>query len=121
MNRSLNSAQTFKVTEEENLVSAVKQMWDSDRSASRYSELILAIFTLFDFVRVFEKVRGIQFVIAEKFPDRAVKFIGALLDRGIENGSARAAELCAKACGLNLEFLNGVNGRKNDKVRTVQK
>src|SRR5947207_13975502 len=120
MNCPLHPPQAFKVTEEEDLVSAVKQMWDFDGSASRYSELILAVFTLFDSIRVFEKVRSIKFIIAEKLPDGAVQFIGALFDRGIENGSSGPPKLCAEACGLDLEFLNGIDWGKNNKVRTIQ-
>src|SRR5205814_8186974 len=46
--------------------------------------------------------------------------VGALFDCGIENGSPGAAELCAETGGLNLEFLNGIDGWKNDKVCTIQ-
>src|SRR6266480_2199383 len=120
MNCPLHPPQAFKVTEEEDLVSAVKQMWDFDGSASRYSELILAVFTLFDSIRVFEKVRSIKFIIAEKLPDRPMQFVGALFDRGIENGCPGTAELRAKSRGLYLEFLNRVDRRQHNEVRAVQ-
>src|SRR5438477_12129424 len=95
-------------------------MWDSDGTAGRHSKLILAIFTFFDFVRVFKKVRGVQFIVPEKLPDCSMQFVGALFDRGIENGRSGPPKLRAEACGLDLEFLNGIDWGKNNKVRTVQ-
>ena len=49
-----------------------------------------------------------------------MKLIGAGLDRGIENRGSRAAVFCAEVRGLDLEFLNSVDRRKNDKVRAVE-
>src|SRR6266480_3386981 len=95
-------------------------MWNSDGTAGRHSELILAIFTLFDVVCIFKKVRGVQLIVSEKLPYGAMQFVGALFDRGIENGSSGPAKLRAETGGLNLEFLDGIDGRKNDKVRTIQ-
>ncbi len=68
----------------------------------------------------FEIVGGIQFVVAEKFPTGAVPCVRAGLDRGIQNRSARTAELGAEVCGLHPEFLNRVDWGQDDKVRAVQ-
>src|SRR5438552_17804976 len=95
-------------------------MWNSDGTAGRHSELILAIFTLFDAVRVFKKIRRIQLIVSEKLPYGAMQFVGPLFDCGIENGSSGPTKLRAEACRLDLEFLNRVDRGKNNKVRTIQ-
>src|SRR4051812_46615420 len=49
-----------------------------------------------------------------------MKLIGARLDRRVEHGSTRATELGTKVRGLNLEFLDGIHRRENDKIRPVE-
>src|SRR5438309_10988457 len=95
-------------------------MWNSDGTAGRHSELILTIFALLDAVGIFKKVRGVQLVVSEKLPDRSMQFVGALFDRGIENGRSGPTKLRAETRGLDLEFLNGIDRGKNNKVRTIQ-
>ena len=69
---------------------------------------------------VFKEVGGIEMVVAEEFPYVAMKFVGAGLDGGVENGGAGAAKLGAEVRGLDLEFFNSVDRRKNDEVRAVE-
>src|SRR5208337_2139223 len=119
-NGSLNPAESFVVREEEKLVLAIEYVRNDYRSANGRSKLVLPEFALLDVVRIFKEVRRIQFVVAEKFPARTVKLVGTGLDGGIENSGARPAKLGAEVRGLHLEFLNGVDGGKDNKVRAVQ-
>ena len=119
-NGALNAAQAFVVAEEEDFVAAVEDFRDDDGAASGKAKLVLAKCTLGNAASVFKEVRGVELIVAEKFPCGAVETVGAGLDGGVENGSAGAAEFGAEVGGLNLEFLNGVDRRKNDEVGAVQ-
>src|ERR1700687_538625 len=50
-----------------------------------------------------------------------MELVGAGFDGGIEDGGTGAAELGAKVGGLNLKFLNRLEGRKHDVIGAVQK
>ena len=95
-------------------------MRNYDWTAGGQSKLVLAVLALLNVVRVFEKIRGIELIVAEKLPDGAVQLVGAGFDSGIENRCPGAAEFGTEARGLNFEFLDSIDGRKNNEVRTVQ-
>ena len=82
--------------------------------------MILAQFALFDSRIVLKPIRGIEYVVAEKFPGRAMDTVGAGLDGGVENSARGTAQLGAEVRGLHLEFLDRVHRRKNDKVCSVE-
>ncbi len=65
-------------------------------------------------------VRRVEFVISKKFPDRAVEAVCTGLDRGVKDGTTRATEIGAEVCCLDLELLDRVHWRKNDKVCSVE-
>ena len=69
---------------------------------------------------VFKPVGGVEDVVAEKFPCRAVNAVGSGLDGGIQNGARGTAKLSAEICRLHLEFLDRVQRRKDDEVRSVE-
>src|ERR1700682_1534135 len=49
-----------------------------------------------------------------------MELVGAGLNGGMENGGAGAAEFSTEIRGLHLEFLNSINRRKDDEVRTIE-
>src|SRR5262249_11807786 len=67
-----------------------------------------------------EIVRSIELVVPEKLPNRAMQAVGTGFDGGVQNSGAGAAKLSAEVRGLDLELLNGIHRRKDDKVRSVQ-
>src|ERR1035437_1442697 len=69
---------------------------------------------------VFKPIRGIEFIVAEKLPCRAMEAIGAGFDRSVENGARGTTQLGAEVSGLDLEFLDGIQRRQNDKVGSVE-
>jgi hypothetical protein len=54
-------------------------------------------------------VLGIELVVAEKFIERAVKVIGAGLERNLHQSAVCLPVLSRIAPGLHLELLNGVH------------
>ena len=68
----------------------------------------------------FKIVGGIELIVSEKFPTGAMETIGAGLDGGVENRGAGTSKLRAEVRGLNLEFLNRVDRRKDDEIRAVK-
>jgi len=52
--------------------------------------LILAKLALFDSAGILEEVRGVELVVAEKFPGSAVEIVGTRFDGGVKNGGAGA-------------------------------
>src|SRR5205085_11677792 len=88
--------------------------------ASGKAELILAESSLGPASGVFKEVGSVEMVVAEKFPSRAVKFVGAGLDGGVEHRGSGAAEFRAEVRGLHLKFLDGVDRGKHDKVGAVK-
>src|ERR1700735_568248 len=66
-NRALHAAKTFVVSEEKHFVEAAEQLRDDDRATGGEAELVLAEFALRNRVSVLEEVRGVEFVVAEKF------------------------------------------------------
>src|SRR5207249_7536743 len=109
-NGALNAAEAFIVAEDEDLVL-------EDRAARGHTKLILAKSALLDATSVFEEVGGVEFVVSEKFPSRAVKLVGAGFDCSVQHGSARAAILRAESRRLHFEFLNGVHRRDRKSTR----
>src|SRR5579885_212155 len=89
-------------------------------AANRKTKLILTKGALGNATGVFKKVGGVELIVAEEFPGRAVKFVGAGLDGGIQNRGAGAAEFGAETGGLDAELLNGVDRGKNDEISAVQ-
>src|SRR5215467_8179086 len=79
------------------------------------------MFCLLDPSRIFKKVGSIKRVISKKLPEGAVQSIGTRFDGGIQNSGSGAAKFGTEICGLNAQFLNGVDWRKNHIVRPVQK
>ena len=69
-NRALHAAQAFIVAEEEDLVAAIENLRDDYRTAGGKAELVLTKFALGDAASVFEKVGGVELVVAEEFPRR---------------------------------------------------
>ena len=114
MRRSLPPAQSFEVTEEEDLVL-------DDRPTPRYSELVQAKFAFSSCVAHTLKIVGsVKLIVAEKFPGGTVKLVGSGLDRRVENSGSGATILGTKVGRLNLELLDSIHRRKNDKIRTVE-
>ena len=111
--RALDAAQTFVIAEEEDLVL-------DDGAAAGHAELIHAQLALLDSAVVFKPVRGIEFIVAEKLPGRAMEAVGAGLDGGVQNRARGTAQFGAEVRCLDLEFLDRVQRRKNDKVGAVE-
>ena len=70
---------------------------------------------------MFKIVPGVEPIVAEELPERAMEIVGAGFDRGIENGGSRAAELRAEARGLNLEFFNRIDRGRTTKFVPFRK
>ena len=49
-----------------------------------------------------------------------MKLVGAGLDGRVEHGSSRPAVFRAEARCLDLELLNGIDGRQNNKIRSIE-
>ena len=58
---------------------------------------------------VVEEVVGIQLVVAQKLPRRAVEFVGAGFDRRIDLAAGLASELGRIVRALHAEFVQGVD------------
>ena len=93
------AAQGFEIGKEEGLVL-------DHRSAEDAAELVL----LEDRLAVgrLEISYGIQVRVAQELPCRAVKLIGAALQRHVDDGAAGAPVFGAEVVGLHLEFGNRV-------------
>ena len=63
-------------------------------------------------LKLFAQLVGIQDVIPEKFPDIAVKTVGAGLDGGANNAAHEMAEFGWGIVGDEVEFFDGVRGRE---------
>src|ERR1019366_3449916 len=85
---ALDAARTFVITEEEDLVL-------DDGAAAGSAELILAQLALLDSAVVFKPIRGIEFIVAEKLPGRAMEAVGAGFDGGVENRARGTAQFGA--------------------------
>ncbi len=85
-----------------------------------HSELILAQFASFDALVIFKPIGGIELVVAEKFPGRAVETVGAGLDGSVHDSAGGTTELGAEVRSLYLELRDRVHRRQNDKVGSVQ-
>src|ERR1700722_17787499 len=59
---------------------------------------------------------GIEDIIAEELPDITVVLIGPRLDGGIDDTACEIAELCGSVGSDQVEFLNGVWGRRETQV-----
>ena len=113
------SARTLIVEKEKCLIPAVIEVRNDYRTADRSAELVLAEFSFGNSSGILKKVGSVELVIAKEFPECSVEMVGAGLNGGIQNGSGGPSELGAKAIGLNLEFLDGVDGRADHKMRAV--
>ncbi|MGC2464275.1 MAG: hypothetical protein WA517_03700, partial [Candidatus Acidiferrum sp.] len=80
----MNPAQALVVSEDKDLVTAIKDVWDYDWPTSGKTKLVLTKLALANLMGVFKKVGGIQLVVAEELPNVAMEFIGAGLDGGIQ-------------------------------------
>jgi len=92
------------------MIPAVIKMRNQNRSAQSCTELVALVGPTLQF----KEIASIQFVVAEKFENAAVKLIRARLDGGIEDGAIPPAELGAIATGLDFEFLDGIHRRLDD-------
>src|SRR5437762_663370 len=90
------------------------------RTTDRSAELVLPEFSFGNSSGILKEICGVELVIAKEFPERPVEMVGAGLNGGIQNGSGGPSELGAKAIGLNLEFLDGVDRRADHKMRAVE-
>src|SRR5207249_9649857 len=90
------------------------------RAIDRYVEFVLSEFSFGNSYGILKEICGVELVIAKEFPERPVEMVGAGLNGGIQNGSGGPSELGAKAIGLNLEFLDGVDRRADHKMRAVE-
>src|SRR5581483_42890 len=124
---ALPSAETFIICKKEKFVTAVKYLRDHNRSTGRKSELVLAQLTFVGLKQpgrrillAFKEICGIELVVAEELPQRAMQIVGAGLDRSVEHSGPRAAVFGAEIRGQDFEFLNGVNRRQNYEIGAVQ-
>src|SRR5207247_7775968 len=62
---------------------------------------------------VFPPIR-IEPIVAAELEQRSVKRVGALLDRGVDDGTGGLAEFRRIRASLDAELLQGVDGRLND-------
>ena len=113
-------ARTLVIEKEKCLILAVIEMRNDYRTADRSAELVLPEFSFGNSSGILEEICGVELVIAKEFPERPVEMVGAGLNGGIQNGSGGPSELGAKAIGLNLEFLDGVDRRADHKMRAVE-
>src|SRR5712675_415722 len=91
-NCSLNASESLVVTKEKKFVTTIVQFRDYDGSPCRESELILTKFALWYPTSIFKKISGVEFVVAEELPCRAMELIGSGLYRGVQNSSSGTAE-----------------------------
>ena len=75
-----------------------------DRAAEREAELVLLEVGLADR----EKVAGVEFGVAQIFPERTVNLVGAGARGGHKQASAEASILGAEVAGHHFEFLQRV-------------
>ena len=68
----MDSPESLVVAEEKDLISAVEQVRDDYRPACGSAKLVLAQFTFGSATGIFKKICGVELVIAEKLPNRAV-------------------------------------------------
>ena len=101
----LPDAQALIVDEEETAVGAVIHVRNTNRAAQRCTELI----PLVGAAPLLKEVARVEFVIAQKLKDSAVKVIRTGLDCGIEDGAVAAAELSAITTGLDFELLDSIH------------
>ena len=76
-----------------------------DGAADGAAVLVLAEVAARNAAGVIEERVGVEFIIAEEFPDIAVELVGAAFDRGVDDGSGGGSELSGIGAGLNTEFL----------------
>ena len=112
-------ARTLIIEKEKCLILAVIEMRKDYRTADGSAELVLPEFSFGNSSGILKKIGSVELVIAKELPERSVEMVGAGLNGGIQNGSGGPSELGAKAIGLNLEFLDGVDGRADDKMRAI--
>ncbi len=86
MGVALYMPETLIITEEEDLV-----LYDG--AADGTSELIPAQLSLFDSVAIFKPVRGVEDIVAKKFPGRSMDTVRAGLDGSVENGARGTSQL----------------------------
>src|SRR6202047_1178144 len=92
------------------MIPAVIKMRNQHRSAQRCTELVALVGPTLQF----KEIASIQFVVAEKFENAAVKLIRARLDGGIEDRAIPPAELGAITTRLDFEFLDGITRMLDD-------
>ena len=84
------------------------------RSAEGAAELILREVGLGTVRAVVEEVVRIEGIVAVELESAAAKLIAAGLDLQVNDATERAAELCGVGRGLQLEFVERVDARKDD-------
>src|ERR1700730_11577219 len=92
------------------MIVAVIEMRNQQGSAQSCTELVAPVGSTLPF----KEIASIQFVVAEKLENAAMKLIRARLDGGIEDRAISPSELGAIATGLDFEFLDGIHRRLDD-------
>src|SRR5439155_25132693 len=114
--RGLKDARRLVVPEEESPVASVVDLRNNDGAANRGAELVLAEPTLCQAAGVLEEVGGVELIVSDELPGRAVHPVRARLDGGVQHGATGASQLGTEVAGLNLELLDGVDGWADDVV-----
>src|SRR6185437_327260 len=104
---ALADARPFVVGKKEGLIL-------DNAAAGRRAELILLEGALRLSIRILEEVGSVEFVIAQKFPERAMELVRTRFDTCIQHCTAGASELRAERAGLKTKLADGVNRRLDD-------
>ena len=102
---AVRTAETFVGEKEQCSVLSLVQLRNNYRAASRYTKLVLA-------ERVAswqEEVAGVELLITQELPCRAVKCIGSSFRKHVDNAAGDAAKFRQIVVGLYLELLDVID------------